>query len=114
MSTYFYDQPTTSRRRNSYLYPNTTPGSLRIFNIYEVFGRTGFRVSPSTFVYPRKSLCTLCVSFPDANLVLAETEGIPLTMYVLADLDSEAGFKLVEEALKSIARRIHCCFCLIH
>ncbi|KAF9461692.1 glycosyltransferase family 24 protein, partial [Collybia nuda] len=84
MSTYFYDQPTTSQRRNMYLYPTATPGSLRIFNLHEVFDRTGFRINPSSFVYP------------------PESAPAPLTMFILADLDSEAGLKLVKEALGSV------------
>ncbi|KAF8164188.1 UDP-glucose:glycoprotein glucosyltransferase-domain-containing protein [Mycena galopus ATCC 62051] len=85
---YFYDLPTSSARRNRYIFPASGPGAggaeLRIVNLPEVFGRTGFRVAPGTFVYP------------------PETERIPLTMYVVADLDTEAGLGLVKEALSSI------------
>lgn len=56
MSTYFYDQPTTNLRRNRYLYPTTTPGSLRIVNVLDLFSRTGLHVSPSTYIYPRMSI----------------------------------------------------------
>ncbi|KAF8069177.1 glycosyltransferase family 24 protein [Lyophyllum atratum] len=84
MATFFYDQPSTGLRRNQYIYPATTPGSLRIFNLPDLFSRTGFHVAPSAFVYP-----------PGSPV-------IPLSLYVIADLDSEAGLQLVKEALSSI------------
>ncbi|KAG6918623.1 hypothetical protein DXG01_013034 [Tephrocybe rancida] len=85
LATYFYDQPTTSLRRNRYIYPTGAPGSLRVFNLVDLFARTGFRVAPSAFLYP------------------PETTVIPLTIYVVADLDSLEGLKLVKEALLSIS-----------
>ena len=54
MSTYFYDLPTTQHRRNRYIYSTTTDGGLRIVNLPELFLRTGFSTSPSTFIYPRE------------------------------------------------------------
>ncbi|CAK5263114.1 unnamed protein product [Mycena citricolor] len=80
ISTYFYDQPTTSLRRNKYIFPET---AVRIFNLPDTFRRTGFKDLPGSFVYP------------------AETEMLPLTVYVVADLDSEGGLDLVKEALQS-------------
>ncbi|KAG6833463.1 hypothetical protein H0H87_006830 [Tephrocybe sp. NHM501043] len=84
LATYFYDQPTTSLRRNRYIFSSDAPGSLRIFNLPDLFARTGFRVAPSAFHYP------------------PETTVIPLSVYVVADLDSPDGLKLVKEALLSI------------
>jgi hypothetical protein len=54
MATYFYDQPTTNPRRSRYIYP-TAAGSLRIFNVVELFKRTGFEAFAlgEGFVYPR-------------------------------------------------------------
>jgi len=54
ISTYFYDLPTSSPRRNRYIFPAS--GDLRIVSVPELWRRTGFRVSPSGFVYPRESL----------------------------------------------------------
>ncbi|KAF7307809.1 hypothetical protein MKEN_01141000 [Mycena kentingensis (nom. inval.)] len=82
LSTYFYDQPTTSLRRNRYIFPAS--GDVRVVNVPDLFKRTGFRTTPSTFVYP------------------PGTEQIPLTMYVVADFDSEDGLGLLREALLSI------------
>ncbi|KAJ7057937.1 UDP-glucose:glycoprotein glucosyltransferase-domain-containing protein [Mycena amicta] len=82
VSTYFYDQPTTSLRRNRYIFPAS--GEVRVVNMPELFKRTGLRVTPSTFVYP------------------PETEQIPLSMYVVTDFDSVDGLALLKEALLSI------------
>ncbi|KAG6824858.1 hypothetical protein H0H93_001453, partial [Arthromyces matolae] len=84
LGTYFYDQPTTSIRRNQYIFPKDTPGSLRVYNLPTLFSRIGFQAAPATFVYP------------------AESAVIPLSLYVVADLDSSEGLNLVKEALLSI------------
>lgn len=36
----FYDLPTTPKRRNQYLYPNSEPGSLRIHALPQLLKRT--------------------------------------------------------------------------
>ncbi|KAJ7785207.1 UDP-glucose:glycoprotein glucosyltransferase-domain-containing protein [Mycena maculata] len=82
ISTYFYDLPTSSLRRNPYIFPPS--GELKIVSVPELFARTGFRAAPATFVYP------------------PETEQIPLTVYVVADFDTEGGLGLLKEALVSI------------
>lgn len=51
MANWFYDLPTTNLRRNSYIYPSSTGGNLRIFNLLDVFGKTRFRASPATYLY---------------------------------------------------------------
>ncbi|KAJ7485860.1 glycosyltransferase family 24 protein [Mycena latifolia] len=80
--TYFYDLPTSSPRRNKYIF--TAPADLRLVDLTELFGRTGVRGAPASFVYP------------------PETEQIPLTVYVVADFDTEAGLGLLKEALLSV------------
>ncbi|KAJ7513036.1 glycosyltransferase family 24 protein [Mycena galericulata] len=82
IGTYFYDLPTSSLRRNPYIFPKS--GDVRVVDMPALFGHTGFRVAPGTFVYP------------------AETELIPLTVYVVADFDTEGGLALLREALSSI------------
>jgi hypothetical protein len=52
MSNYFYDLPTTNLRRNQHIYPSSTAGSLRLYNLPDVFARTGFSSASSTFLYP--------------------------------------------------------------
>ncbi|KAJ7651981.1 glycosyltransferase family 24 protein [Mycena polygramma] len=82
ISTYFYDLPTSSPRRNRYIFPAS--GDVRIVNVPDLFRRTRFQVTPSTFVYP------------------VGAEQVPLTVYVVADFDTEAGLGLLKEALISI------------
>ncbi|KNZ76128.1 UDP-glucose:glycoprotein glucosyltransferase [Termitomyces sp. J132] len=93
LGTYFYDQPTTGIRRNQYIFQTDAPGSLKVYNLPELFARMRFRVVPATFVYPA---CTV-----------AESPIIPLSLFVIADLDSQEGLKLVEEALLSIVRFLY-------
>ncbi|KAJ6489844.1 glycosyltransferase family 24 protein [Mycena sanguinolenta] len=83
ISTYFYDLPTSSARRNRYIFPAS--GDLRIVDLPQLFKRTGFRAARAGFVYP------------------PETEQqIPMTLYVVADFDTEGGVLLLKEALNSI------------
>ncbi|KAJ6624174.1 hypothetical protein B0H10DRAFT_1943373 [Mycena sp. CBHHK59/15] len=60
IGTYFYDLPTSSLRRNRCIFPAS--GSLRIVSLPDLFARSGFRTTLSTFIYP------------------PETELIPLTL----------------------------------
>ncbi|KAI0628063.1 glycosyltransferase family 24 protein [Trametes polyzona] len=83
LSTYFYDLPTTSKRRNTYIHPSQKSGSLRIFSLPELIERNGLNSTAGAFVYP-------------------ESEHVPITTYVVVDLDSEEGRTLVKEALKSV------------
>ena len=71
MSTFFYDLPTTSPRRNAYIYPSAaqaTPakkrgrdgnnnekgGELRIVNMMDLLDKSGYPYSAGAFVYPRE------------------------------------------------------------
>ncbi|KAI0823499.1 glycosyltransferase family 24 protein [Trametes gibbosa] len=84
LSTYFYDLPTTAKRRNTYIHPTQKAGSLRIYSLPELIERNGLNSTPGAFVYP------------------AESENIPITMYIVADLNSEEGRAFVKEALESV------------
>lgn len=88
MENYFYDLPTSYSRRNRHIIPAPVPGSLKLYNLPEVFAKTGYWRSPATFVYPT---------------VEQEPLPIPFTIYVVADLDSEGGKRLVAEALKTLS-----------
>ena len=54
MSTYFYDLPTTAKRRNVYIHPSTKPGSLRILSLPEIVEGNGLNGATGAFLYPRK------------------------------------------------------------
>ena len=55
MSTYFYDRPEASRRRNKHVYPSSKPGSLCIDNLVELVEKSGLPFMPGSFIYPRKT-----------------------------------------------------------
>ncbi|KAH9848797.1 glycosyltransferase family 24 protein [Lenzites betulinus] len=84
ISTYFYDLPTTAKRRNIYIHPAQKAGSLRIYSLPELIERNGLNSTAGAFVHP------------------IESENVPITMYVVADLDSEDGRAFVKEALESV------------
>ncbi|KAK7462762.1 killer toxin resistant protein [Stygiomarasmius scandens] len=94
ISTYFYDLPTSVQRRNKYIIP--TQAELQIFNLPEIFARTRFRDHPSAYLYP------------------SETEVIPLTIYVVTDLNKKDGLELVKDALLSIEPNSSARFAFIH
>ncbi|CDO68442.1 Glycosyltransferase Family 24 protein [Trametes cinnabarina] len=84
ISTYFYDLPTTAKRRNTYIHPTQKAGSLRIFSLPELIKKNGLNSTAGAFIYP------------------ADTEQILLTTYIVADLDSEESRVIIKEVLKSI------------
>ncbi|KAH9924083.1 glycosyltransferase family 24 protein [Fomitopsis serialis] len=81
ISTYFYGLPVASKRRNKHIYPSSKAGDLRISNLFDSVVKYGFPNGPGSFVYP------------------SELQQVPLTTYVVADLDTEAGQAFVREAL---------------
>ena len=52
MATYFYDLPTTAKRRNMYVHPSAKAGDLRIFGLPDLIEANGLKSSPGAFVYP--------------------------------------------------------------
>lgn len=52
MSTYFYDRPEASKRRNKHVYPTGKTGSLKIVNLYEVIDRSQFSLHAGVFMHP--------------------------------------------------------------
>ncbi|KAI0715904.1 glycosyltransferase family 24 protein [Cerioporus squamosus] len=84
VSNYFYDLPTTAKRRNMYIHPTPKSGSLRIFSLPDLIERNGLKSSAGSFLYP------------------AESEQVPLTTYVVADFDNEESQQLVKAALLSL------------
>ncbi|KAI8974783.1 glycosyltransferase family 24 protein [Trametes punicea] len=84
VSTYFYDLPTTAKRRNTYIHPTQKAESLRIFPLPDLIEKNGLNSTAGAFVYP------------------AESEHVPLTTYVVADFDSESSRTLIQATLKSM------------
>ncbi|KAG7448716.1 uncharacterized protein BT62DRAFT_965246 [Guyanagaster necrorhizus] len=83
VSTYFYDLPTTQKTRNRFIIPSNAIGGVRIYNLPELFVRTGFDAGPGAFVYPPEG----------------ET---PITLFLIADFNTEDGLELLKSALMSI------------
>ncbi|KAK0480614.1 UDP-glucose:glycoprotein glucosyltransferase-domain-containing protein [Armillaria novae-zelandiae] len=95
MSTYFYDLPTTQKTRNRFIIPSNAIGSLRIYNLPELLARTGFDVGPGAFVYPPEG----------------ET---PITLFLIADFNTEEGLELLKSALASINEQSETRLSFIH
>ncbi|KAI0696066.1 glycosyltransferase family 24 protein [Cytidiella melzeri] len=87
MSTYFYDLPSSSKRRNKYIFPSTTSGAtgdLKIVNLMDLVEKSQFPFSSGSFLHP------------------PESQRLNATTLVIADLDSEDGLALVKEVLQSM------------
>ncbi|KAL4079421.1 glycosyltransferase family 24 protein [Scleroderma citrinum] len=94
MSTWFYDLPSTMSRRNPYIFTTNTGGRTpdarrgpELFDLVDLFYNVGLTLKDGSFAIPHGS----------QNSVL------PLTMYVIADLDTQEGVKLAAQALKFIS-----------
>jgi UDP-glucose:glycoprotein glucosyltransferase len=107
LSTYFYDLPTTSIRRNRHIFPSGS--ALRIVNLPELFSRIGIH-SYGPFIYPfRRSRSPV-----EGESKTVETARVHFTVYVVADLDSEEGLALVKEALGSMVHTLlFFCICVL-
>jgi UDP-glucose:glycoprotein glucosyltransferase len=55
VSVYFYDLPTSAKRRNRYIFPTNKPGaSLRVVCLPEVFAQTGYEAISGSYVHAGK------------------------------------------------------------
>ncbi|KAF8137406.1 glycosyltransferase family 24 protein [Boletus edulis] len=104
MPTFFYDLPSTLRRRNPYILVDSPSGrgrgleksSLQMFNLPEVFSKAGFRTTDGSFVVPSQS------------------DGLAVTVYVIADFDSHDGLELAKESLKFMTHSVSARVTFIH
>ncbi|KAF8438182.1 UDP-glucose:Glycoprotein glucosyltransferase-domain-containing protein [Boletus edulis BED1] len=104
MPTFFYDLPSTLRRRNPYILVDGPSGrgrgleksSLQMFNLPEVFSKAGFRTTDGSFVVPSQS------------------DGLAVTVYVIADFDSHDGLELAKESLKFMTHSVSARVTFIH
>ncbi|OAX38260.1 hypothetical protein K503DRAFT_800568 [Rhizopogon vinicolor AM-OR11-026] len=94
MSTFFYDLPTTVERRNPYVFSkapssvhtrSSSAGSLKMFDLGDLSKRTGWNLLKGAWV-------------------TSDTEWTPISMVVIADLDSAEGQTLFQEAVTFISR----------
>ncbi|WWD15785.1 hypothetical protein CI109_100209 [Kwoniella shandongensis] len=84
LSTYFYDLPSTSRRRSKLIVPGAGETKLRSFNLIDLFEDDVTKKLTSEFVYA------------DGD------RGAPITMWVVGDLDTAEGKRVVTDALKHL------------
>jgi UDP-glucose:glycoprotein glucosyltransferase len=104
MENYFYDLPRASKRRNRYIFPSDGT-SLNIINLPELFAKARLRVSSSTYIYPGLAFSFIFLLPPKTLLfLLVESDSIPMSLFVIADLDSLDGLELIKEALGSLVR----------
>ncbi|KAL9710152.1 killer toxin resistant protein [Leucoagaricus gongylophorus] len=86
MSTYFYDLPTTSKRRNRYIIPSTSDG-LQITNVPEVLKSSGLESLGAgrggAWIYPK------------SDVVMS-------SLFVVADFNTAAGECILKQALESL------------
>jgi hypothetical protein len=103
-----YDLPTTMKRRNRHV-PLGNGGGVRLVNLPDLHGGAGLRVSPASFIYPSKLASGL---FLTLSLMALVSEQVPLSIYVITDLDTEDGRSVIHAALAFIVRRVNPCFLL--
>ncbi|KAF9447216.1 glycosyltransferase family 24 protein [Macrolepiota fuliginosa MF-IS2] len=84
METYFYDLPTTSKRRNRYIVPST-PGGLKIVNVPEVMSSSELEsvLGTGSWLYP-------------------ESDTVTSSLFVVADFDTDTGKGILVQALESL------------
>lgn len=109
MATYFYDLPSSSKRRNKYIYPTTTKlnsvGDLRIVNLMDVYQASEFPITSGSFIHPRE-YDTTCVSRTKTDMHKAASQRLNVSTIVVADLDSNDGLELVKAVLQSLVGHI--------
>lgn len=82
VSRFFYDLPTTSRRRNMHIIPSNARNKLRVFDNRDTFPDETPLLQH--FIYPTKA---------------QETASL-LTAYIIADLDSDEGWQSARDILR--------------
>ncbi|WVR05054.1 hypothetical protein IAU60_002066 [Kwoniella sp. DSM 27419] len=84
LTDYFYDLPSTTKKRNKLVSPGQGENKLRIYNLLDVFKGDITNRLTTDLVYPEGS------------------RGTPVTMWVVGDLDTRAGQDVVEQALRHL------------
>ncbi|KAF9513801.1 glycosyltransferase family 24 protein [Hydnum rufescens UP504] len=80
MSVYFYDLPTTAKRRNRHVYPSTQAGSLKVFSLPDLFDQVGI----------------------DRVAIDYTTEAVPLSIWVVGDFNLPSHVELLRNALTAM------------
>ena len=101
---YFYGLPTTMKRRNRHVVPAGNGDGVRVASLPTLHKQAGLSTSLAMFIYPRKAISNSLKSLADGDAV---SEQVPLSIYVIADLDTEDGLSTVRAALAFSVRRIY-------
>ena len=92
---YFYDLPTAMKKRNRHVVPVGDGDGLRIISLPDLHQQAGLNAS-AMFIYPSKTILSSSESLTNDNVV---SERVPLSIYVIADLDTEEGLSTLRAAL---------------
>lgn len=84
MSTYFYDLPSTPKRRNRFLFPDPETSPLRVERLDTLFRTSGFEWPNEDLLYPEG------------------TESLLATVWVIGDLDDSIARGMATEAMKAL------------
>ncbi|ORY32220.1 UDP-glucose:Glyco protein glucosyltransferase-domain-containing protein [Naematelia encephala] len=84
VSTFFYDLPSASPRRNKLIVPTISDNKLKVFNLLDLFKRDSTHKLESDFIYTDSE------------------RGAPISMWVVGDLDSPEGRRVVRDALRHL------------
>lgn len=114
VSTYFYDIPTTYKKRNAHVFPAPPLHPLRIVNLVEIFSSVDPELAWSPFIeggqFFRSPWLFVWLQQADSFTLLpvvSQVEGAQdtaalVTMYIVADLESTEGRELVRAALNFV------------
>jgi UDP-glucose:glycoprotein glucosyltransferase len=103
MSVYFYDLPTSRKRRNKLVYPSGKPSSTQHTSLPQLFETTGFKAKAGSYLQWRKAPPKPYRGLFADQLRTAERKDAPVvTSYVIADFDTEDGLDLLKEAVESL------------
>ena len=105
MSTFFYDLPSTLKRRNKYIYP--APGeNIRVIPLPDLYLEANITETAGSFVYPGESSSLIFTSSDRVANRLQESESEsspPISISIIGDMDSEDVLVLFEQLLASVS-----------
>jgi UDP-glucose:glycoprotein glucosyltransferase len=99
VANFFYDLPGVPARRSKIIVPTTGEHAMKSVNLPELFASESYKRMFNTFLYPSK-LPSRRKDYTDR--VDDPTQATPVSMWVVGDLDSRDGFRVVKDALQHI------------
>lgn len=76
-----------------------------MFNLPEVFSKTGFQTTDGSFVVPSAYHSLYFASPPSRKA--GQSDDLAVSVYVIADFDSHEGLELAKESLKFMVFILH-------